>query len=68
MEKLKTDNEYLGNMGKNLLFVVIMLLFAILIFAFGLMVGYGVVGDGDNMFSILSVEKWQEFISKFTGK
>ena len=54
-------------MGKNLLFVVIILLFAILIFAFGLMVGYGVVGDGDNMFSILSVEKWQDFISKFTG-
>ena len=62
------DKEYLGNMGKNLLFVVIILLFAILIFAFGLMVGYGVVGDCDNMFSILSVEKWQEFISKFTGK
>ena len=62
------DKENLGNMGKNLLFVVIILLFAILIFAFGLMVAYGVVGDGDNMFSILSVEKWQEFISKFTGK
>ncbi len=62
------DKEYLGNMGKNLLFVVIILLFAILIFVFGLMVGYGVVGDGDNMFSILSVEKWQDFISKFTGK
>jgi len=62
------DKEYLGNMGKNLLFVVIILLFAILIFVFGLMVGYGVVGDGDNMFSILSVEKWQEFISKFTAK
>ena len=62
------DKEYLGKMGKNLLFVVIILLFAILIFAFGLMVGYGVVGDGDNTFSILSVEKWQEFISKFTGK
>ncbi len=62
------DKENLGNMGKNLLFVVIILLFAILIFAFGLMVGYGVVGDGDNIFSILSVEKWQHFISKFTGK
>ena len=62
------DKEYLGNMGKNLLFVVIILLFAILIFVFGLMVGYGVVGDGDNMFSILSVEKWKDFISKFTGK
>ena len=62
------DKENLGNMGKNLLFVVIILLFAILIFAFGLMVGYGVVGDGDHIFSILSVEKWQHFISKFTGK
>lgn len=62
------DKENLGNVGKNLLLVVIILLLAILIFAFGLMVGYGVVGDGDNIFSILSVEKWQEFISKFTGK
>ncbi len=62
------DKENLGNVGKNLLLVVIILLLANLIFAFGLMVGYGVVGDGDNMFSILSVEKWQEFISKFTGK
>ncbi|NQK68438.1 DNA-directed RNA polymerase subunit beta [Streptococcus suis] len=62
------DKENLGNVGKNLLLVVIILLLAILIFAFGLMVGYGIVGDGDNMFSILSVEKWQEFISKFTGK
>ena len=62
------DKENLGNMGKNLLLVVIILLFAILMFAFGLMVGYGVVGDGDNMFSILSVDKLQEFISKFTGK
>ena len=62
------DKEYLGNMGKNLLFVVIILLFAILIFAFGLMVGYGVIGDGDNMNKIIKVEKWQEFISKFTGK
>ena len=62
------DKENLGNMGNNLLFVVIILLFAILIFDFGLMVGYGVVGDGDNIFSRLAVEKWQHFISKFTGK
>ncbi|BCP62068.1 DNA-directed RNA polymerase subunit beta [Streptococcus suis] len=62
------DKENLGYVGKNLLLVVIILLLALIIFAFGLMIGYGVIGDGDNMFSILSVEKWQEFISKFTGK
>lgn len=62
------DKENLGYVGNNLLFVVIILLLALIIFAFGLMIGYGVIGDGDNMFSILSVEKWQEFISKFTGK
>ncbi|HFI0039714.1 TPA: DNA-directed RNA polymerase subunit beta [Streptococcus suis] len=62
------DKENLSQVGKNLLLVLIVVLFVILVFALGLMVGYGVVGDGDNMFSVLSPVKWQELISKFTGK
>ena len=52
------NKEYQGGMGKDVVCVVIILLFEILIIAFGMMVGYGVIGDCDNMFSILSVEKW----------
>ncbi|BBA92323.1 MULTISPECIES: DNA-directed RNA polymerase subunit beta [Streptococcus] len=62
------DKENLNYVGKNLLLVVVGLMIAILVFAIGLIVGYGVIGDGDNMFAILSPEKWQELFSKFTGK
>lgn len=54
--------------GRQLLFVFLMLILALIIFAVGLMVGYAVVGDGDNAVSILSLDKWQEIINKFTGK
>ncbi|CQR24693.1 competence associated protein [Streptococcus varani] len=54
--------------GRQLLFVLLILILACVIFAIGLMVGYSVVGDGGNAMSVLSVDKWQEIISKFTGK
>ncbi|HEL1618688.1 TPA: DNA-directed RNA polymerase subunit beta [Streptococcus suis] len=62
------DKENLNYVGKHLLLVFILALIAILVFALGLMVGYGVVGDGDNLFAVLSPAKWQELINKFTGK
>ncbi|HEL2738634.1 TPA: DNA-directed RNA polymerase subunit beta [Streptococcus suis] len=62
------DSENLNYVGKQLLSVFIVILIAILVFALGLMVGYGVIGDGDNVFAILSPIKWQELMSKFTGK
>ncbi|HEL2110451.1 TPA: DNA-directed RNA polymerase subunit beta [Streptococcus suis] len=62
------DRENLNYVGKQLLSVFIVILIAILVFALGLMVGYGVIGDGENMFAVLSPAKWQELISKFTGK
>ncbi|HFI0102794.1 TPA: DNA-directed RNA polymerase subunit beta [Streptococcus suis] len=62
------DKENLNYVGKNLLLVFILALIAILVFALGLMVGYGVIGDGDNVFAVLSPAKWQELIGKFTGK
>ncbi|MDW8751602.1 DNA-directed RNA polymerase subunit beta [Streptococcus suis] len=62
------DKENLNYVGKNLLLVAILVLLALLVFALGLMVGYGIIGDGDNVFAILSPTKWQELISKFTGK
>ncbi|WP_050312063.1 DNA-directed RNA polymerase subunit beta [Streptococcus pneumoniae] len=51
-----------------MLLVVIVLLIAALVFVLGLMLGYGVIGDGDNVFAVLSPAKWQELIGKFTGK
>ncbi|HFH9838892.1 TPA: DNA-directed RNA polymerase subunit beta [Streptococcus suis] len=62
------DKENLNYVGKHLLLVFILALIAILVFALGLMVGYGVIGDGDNLFAVLSPAKWQELINKFTGK
>lgn len=62
------DKENLSYVGKNLLWLVIVLLIAALVFVLGLMLGYGVIGDGDNVFAVLSPAKWQELIGKFTGK
>lgn len=60
--------ENLNYVGKNLLLVAIVALLALLVFALGLMVGYGVIGVGDNLFAVLSPAKWQDLINKFTGK
>ena len=54
--------------GRQLLFVFLMLILALVIFAIGLMVGYSVIGEGEKATSILSLDNWQEIISKFTGK
>lgn len=62
------DKENLRYVGKNLLLLVIVLLIAALVFVLGLVLGYGVIGDGDNVFAVLSPAKWQELIGKFTGK
>ena len=35
--------------------------------ALGLVIGYGVIGDGKNPFSILSPGPWHDLIGKFTG-
>ena len=40
----------------------------ILYFVQSLVIGYGVIGGGDNPWSILSPDKWQSIINKFTGK
>ncbi|HFR3342219.1 TPA: DNA-directed RNA polymerase subunit beta [Streptococcus suis] len=62
------DKEQFGYIKKQLLIVLLVILAMFLLFAVGLMIGYGVIGDGDNVWSVLSPEKWQELINKFTGK
>lgn len=54
--------------SRQLLIILLLAILTILVFAIGLMVGYGVIGKGDSMWDILSSEKWQEIISKFTGR
>lgn len=53
---------------KRLGVVLLVALLCLVFLAFGLMLGYGVIGDGGNPTAILSLEKWQELISKFTGR
>ncbi|MER0122196.1 DNA-directed RNA polymerase subunit beta [Streptococcus sp. ZJ93] len=62
------QKENLRFVGNQLLLILFIILLALIIFAIGLMVGYGVIGDGSNIWAILSPEKWQELIGKFTGK
>ncbi|WP_170238563.1 DNA-directed RNA polymerase subunit beta [Streptococcus suis] len=62
------DKEQFGYIKKQLLIILLVILAVFLLFAVGLMIGYGVIGDGDNIWSVLSPEKWQELINKFTGK
>lgn len=53
---------------RRLVLFLALALLGVMFLALGLMVGYGVIGDGENIWSILSPDKWQELIGKFTGK
>ncbi|MGT2828347.1 DNA-directed RNA polymerase subunit beta [Streptococcus hillyeri] len=54
--------------GKQFLLIFVILVLCIICFGLGLVLGYGFFGDGAKPFSILSPEKWQGIISKFTGQ
>ena len=53
---------------RRLILVVVVLLLGALALAIGLMIGYGILGKGEDPWAILAPEKWQELITKFTGK
>ena len=50
-----------------LLLIVVAVLFMVFL-ALGLVIGYGVIGDGKDAFSILSPAKWQALFDKFKVK
>ena len=52
---------------KRLLLVILVLFLGALALGIGLMVGYGILGKGQDPWDILSPAKWQELIRKFTG-
>ena len=58
---MNNDSKYVG---KQVGILLIVLLLGLILFALGLVVGYG----GKNPWAILSPDKWQEIISKFTGQ
>lgn len=52
---------------KQLVLILVIALLCCLFLAIGLMIGYGIIGEGENPFAILSLDKWQSIIGKFTG-
>lgn len=52
---------------KQLVLILVIALLCCLFLAIGLMIGYGIIGEGKNPFAILSFDKWQSIIGKFTG-
>ena len=53
---------------RRFLLIIVVLLLGALALAIGLMLGYGILGKGQDPWAILAPAKWQELISKFTGK
>ena len=52
---------------RRLLLLILVLFLGLLALGIGVMVGYGILGKGQNPWAILSPAKWHELISKFTG-
>lgn len=52
---------------RRLLLLILVLFLGLLALGIGLMIGYGILGKGQNPWAILSPAKWHELISKFTG-
>ena len=52
---------------RRLLLLILVLFLGLLALGIGLMVGYGILGKGQNPWAILSPAKWHELISKLTG-
>ena len=57
-----------GYVFRQLLLVLIVCLVSLAFLAIGLMIGYAVLGEGQDPISILTPETWQAIIAKFTGK
>ncbi len=65
---LSRNKEGVQYVLQKLMIIGLVLLACFLLFVLGLMIGYGVIGDGESVWSILSPDKWQELIGKFSGK
>ena len=61
-------NKEVSYVLRRFLLVIIVLLLGVLALGIGLMIGYGILGKGQDPWAILAPEKWRELIAKFTGK
>ena len=61
-------NKEVAYVLRRFLLVIIVLLLGLLALGIGLMIGYGILGKGQDSWAILAPEKWHELIAKFTGK
>lgn len=53
--------------AKQLTLILVVVILSVLFLAIGLMLGYSVFGEGKTPLAILSLDKWQSIIGKFTG-
>lgn len=53
--------------AKQLTLILVVVILSVLFLAIGLMLGYSVFGEDKNPLAILSLDKWQSIIGKFTG-
>ncbi|MFC3927042.1 DNA-directed RNA polymerase subunit beta [Streptococcus caprae] len=53
---------------KQLGFIILIALLCLIFLGIGLVVGYGIIGDGENVWAILSPNKWSSILAQFTGK
>lgn|GEM_PF-97139 len=65
--KMKMNKE-VSYVLRRFLLVIIVLLLGVLALGIGLMIGYGILGKGQDPWAILAPEKWHELIAKFTGE
>ena len=61
-------NKQVSYVFRRFLLVIIVLLLGALALGIGLMIGYGILGKGQDPWAILAPGKWHELIAKFTGK
>ena len=61
-------NKQTSYVLRRFLLVIIVLLLGVLALGIGLMIGYGILGKGQDPWAILAPDKRHELIAKFTGK
>ena len=57
-----------GYVFRQLLLVLSVCVIGLAFLAIGLLIGYGVLGEGEAPISTLKPETWQAIVAKFTGK
>lgn len=62
-----TKNKNTSYVVRRLFLLILVLVLGFLALGIGLMVGYGILGKGQDPWAILSPAKWHELMSKFTG-